>query len=132
VLRAALRHLVAWASGGDAPPEAPRLVLDIGPDGARFPRDTDGVARGGIRLPQVEVPVAALSGDPGPVDTLMCQLLGQTLAFTPERLTELYPTVEGYLAAYEATTDASIAAGFALADDRAEILADAHPEVIPT
>jgi hypothetical protein len=132
VLRAALRHLVAWASGGEAPPEAPRLVIDLGPDGARFPRDPDGLARGGIRLPQVEVPVAALSGDPGPVDTLMCQLLGQTLAFPTERLAELYPTVDGYLAAYEAATDASIAAGFALADDRDEILADAHPEVIPT
>ncbi len=132
VLRAALRHLVAWAAGGESPPEAPRLVIDLGPDGARFPRDPDGMARGGIRLPQVEVPVAALSGDPGPVDTLMCQLLGQTLAFPAERLAELYPTVEGYLAAYEAATDASIAAGFALAADRDEILADAHPEVIPT
>ena len=78
------------------------------------------------------MPVAALSGEPGPVDTLMCQLLGSTTAFTPERLTELYPSPEAYLAAYEAATDAAIAAGFALPEDRDEILADAHPEVIPT
>ena len=50
----------------------------------------------------------------------------------PSAWPSCYPTVEGYLAAYEAATDASIAAGFALADDRDEILADAHPEVIPT
>jgi hypothetical protein len=131
VMRAALRHLVTWAAGDDAPPEAPRLVIDLGPDGARFPRDPDGLARGGIRLPQIEVPVAALSGEPGPVDTLMCQLLGQTVAFTPERLAQLYPTVEAYLSAYEAATDAAIAAGFALAEDRDEILADAHPDLIP-
>jgi hypothetical protein len=132
VLRAALRHLVTWGAGGQAAPAAERLVIDLGPEGARFPRDVDGLARGGIRLPQIEVPVAALSGDPGPVDTLMCQLLGQTVAFTPERLAELYPSVEQYLAAYEAATDTAIADGFALADDRAEILADAHPSVIPT
>ena len=83
VLRAALRHLVRLGGRRRGPTRgADRLVIDLGPDGARFPRDADGLARGGIRLPQVEVPVAALSGEPGPVDTLMCQLLGQTLAFT--------------------------------------------------
>ena len=100
--------------------------------GCSFPRDADGLAAGGIRLPQVEVPVAALSGEPGPVDTLHLPLLGSTIAFAPERLAELYPSAEAYLASYEAATDVAIAAGFALADDRAEILADAHPEVIPT
>jgi hypothetical protein len=132
VLRAALRHLVRWAAGGEAPPSADRLVVDLGPDGASFPRDADGLAAGGIRLPQVEVPVAALTGEPGPVATLMCALLGSTLAFPPQRLAELYPSAEGYLRAYEAATDASIAAGFALPEDRTEILADAHPEVIPS
>ena len=107
-------------------------MIDLGPDGARFPRDADGMARGGIRLPQVEVPVAALSGDPGPVDTLMCQLLGQTLAFTgraPRRARTRRSRATSPPTRRPPTP--SIAAGFALADDRDEILADAHPEVIP-
>jgi hypothetical protein len=132
VARAALRHLVRWAAAGDPPPSAPRLVVDLKGGAASFPRDPDGLARGGIRLPQVEVPVRALSGEPGPVDSLMCQLLGSTHAFAPERLAELYPSAEVYLSAYEAATDAAIAAGFALPEDRAEILADAHPELLPS
>jgi hypothetical protein len=132
VVRAALRHLVSWAAGGEAPPAAPRLAIEVDADRVMFPRDTDGLAGGGIRLPQIEVPVAALSGEPGPVDTLMCQLLGSTSAFTPERLAELYPSPDAYLASYEAATDAAITTGFALPEDRDEILADARPEVIPT
>ncbi len=131
MVRAALRHLVAWAAGGPPPPLADRLVVDLGPEGASFPRDADGIALGGIRLPQVSVPTSALSGEPGPVDTLMCQLLGSTHAFTAERLAELYPSRDEYLRRYTEATDAAIAAGFALAEDRDEILADAHPELLP-
>ncbi len=131
VLRAALRHLVRWAGGGEPPPVAARLVADPGPDGAVIRRDADGIALGGIRLPQVEVPVATLSGEPGRTDSLMCRLLGSTVAFTPERLAERYASRAAYLAEYRAAADRAIAEGFALEDDRHEIVADARPEVVP-
>jgi hypothetical protein len=93
-------------------------------------RDADGNALGGVRLPQVEVPIATLSGEPGPTGGTICLLLGTTVPFTPERLAELYASPDDYLAAYEAATDAAIDQGFALAADRDQILADADPAAL--
>ena len=47
-----------------------------------------------------------------------------------ERLAELHPSADAYLDAYEAATDAAIDAGFALEDDREQILADADPAAV--
>ena len=69
-------------------------------------RDADGNALGGLRLPQIEVPVATLSGEPGPAggaDLPAARVT--TVPFTRERLAELYPSAEAYLAAYTAATD---------------------------
>jgi hypothetical protein len=131
-VRAALRALDRWVRTGEAPPIADRIEAEVRARDVTIRRDADGNALGGIRFPQVEVPVATLSGEPGPVDTLMCQLVGQTHALAAERLGERYPSAEAYLAAYEAATDAVIAAGFAIPEDRDEILADARPDLIPT
>jgi hypothetical protein len=131
VVRAALRALDTWARSGEAPSEAPRLEVDAGSGSPVMVRDTDGNALGGIRLPQVEVPVATLSGEPGPTGGTICLLLGTTVPFPAERLAELHPSADAYLEAYEAATDAAIDAGFALEDDRDQILADADPSAVP-
>ena len=52
VVRAALRHLEAWARGGDPAPAADRLEVV---DGA-FVLDDVGNARGGVRTPAVDAP----------------------------------------------------------------------------
>ena len=64
VVKAALRHLDAWVRDGDAPPEAARLEVDDSTGTATIVRDQDGIAVGGIRTPQVDVPTSILSGDP--------------------------------------------------------------------
>jgi hypothetical protein len=76
------------------------------------------------------VPVATLSGDPGPVDSLICLLLGSTVPFSPERLDELYPSADAYLSTYTAAFDEAVSAGFALPEDRQQILDDADPAAI--
>ena len=93
-------------------------------------RDADGNALGGVRLPQVEVPVATLSGEPGPAGGTICMLLGTTVPFTPARLAELYPSADAYRQAYESALDASIAAGFAVEADRQQILDDAGTDAV--
>jgi len=126
VLRAALRHLEIWATGGQAPPSAPPLATD----GDGFQVDENGNALGGVRTPCVDAPVAVLSGLPSPGASLICRLFGTTKLLTPERLRELYPSNADYLSAYAAATDAAIHAGFLLEDDRADVLADARPHTI--
>jgi hypothetical protein len=122
VAKAALRALTNWVESGRAPAMAPRLEIEPGPM-PEISRDADGIAVGGVRTPPVDVPVATLSGMPGPSPSMICMLLGSTHPFMPERLAELYPSRAAYLQQYEAGVDATIEAGFTLADDRAALLA---------
>lgn len=126
VVRAAVRHLEAWARGGPAAPAAERLEVEDG----RFVTDEVGNARGGVRTPAVDAAVQVLSGDTEPGAPVICELFGSTLPVEPERLAAAYPDVAGYLAAYERATDAAVAAGFVLAEDRDEVLAEARPDLV--
>jgi len=130
VVKAALRSLDTWIRTGDAPPEAPDLEVEVGPTGTAIVRDDDGIALGGIRLPQVEAPVVALTGDAAPGSSVICLLMGSTLPLAPGRLGELYPTADAYLDAFEQAADDAIDAGFVLADDREALLAGADPSGI--
>ena len=93
-------------------------------------RDADGIALGGIRTPPVDVPVATLSGDPGPDASLVCILFGTTTAFSPERIAELYPSREDYEQRYAASADTAIDQGFVWAEDRSRLLDYAEPSAV--
>ena len=60
-LRAALAAVNHWISGGNPPPQSPRLDVDPA-NPHTFLTDNNGEALGGIRTPQVQAPVAKLSG----------------------------------------------------------------------
>ena len=93
-------------------------------------RDADGIALGGIRTPPVDVPVATLSGEPGPNASLACILFGTTTAFTPERIAELYPSRADYEQRYAASADTVIDQGFVLPVDRDRLLDYADPSAV--
>jgi hypothetical protein len=57
-------------------------------------------------------------------------LLGSTRPFSAARLAELYPSRAAYQQRYDAEAGATIKAGFVLPEDRAALLAFAHPSVI--
>ena len=98
---AAYAALERWVRYGVRPPSARPLEIvdDV------IQRDADGNAKGGLRLPDIDVPVASHSGlgnsseDSG---NFFCGLFGTTTAFSADRLTELYPTKRAYVAAYTA------------------------------
>ncbi|MCC7078434.1 MAG: hypothetical protein IT198_15030 [Acidimicrobiia bacterium] len=131
VAKAALRALVQWVRAGLAPASAPRLELT---DGAvpEIRRDADGIARGGVRTPPLDVPVDVLSGAPGPKPSPLCILLGSTVPIRDARLAEMYSSREEYDRRYTAAVDAAIDAGFVLEDDRAALEAFAQPSRIPS
>ena len=128
VLRAALRWLDGWARGGDAAPTAARMEVD----GDAFVRDEAGNTRGGVRTPVVDAPVEVLRGDTEPDASYLCQLFGSTLPMDPELIRARYADRAAYLAAYAVATDAAIAAGFVLPEDREAVLAEARPDLVPT
>jgi hypothetical protein len=130
VAKAGLRALKNWVKSGKAPPTAERI--DVAATGSpQVQRNADGIALGGIRTPPVDVPVAALSGTPGPNPSTICLLLGSTNPLSDARLKELYSSRAAYLKKYKDGVDATIKAGFVLASDRAALLAFADPSRIP-
>ena len=71
-----------------------------------------------------------LRGDTEAGASYLCQLFGSTLPMDPATIRGRYADRAAYLAAYEAATDAAIAAGFVLVEDREAVLAEARPELV--
>ncbi len=130
VAKAALNALMNWIETGTVPVIAPRIDVATGAS-PETRRSADGIALGGIRTPPVDVPVADLSGLPGPNRSTICLLLGSTKPFSAARLAQLYPSRAEYVSRYDADADTTIKAGFVLPDDRDALLAFAQPSRIP-
>ncbi len=71
-----------------------------------------------------------LSGEPGSNPDLFCILLGSTRPLPAGRLAQLYSSRADYGQRYRAATDATVAAGFVLEEDRAALLDYADPSGI--
>ncbi len=124
IVDTAIHDLARWAGGGPAPPKAPRVAIAEGPQ-PTIDRDELGLARGGIRLPQVEAPVATLSGEPGGGPGF-CSLFGHTTAFDAAQLASLYPSQQDYVAKFSKATDALQRDGFLLPYDAKAAKAEAR------
>jgi hypothetical protein len=88
-------------------------------------RDSRGIARGGIRLPAVEVPTAKVTGTTGSANVLE-NLGGSSEPFSADTLRDLYPTRELYLEKVEKAVSAGVAAGFILPRDAAAMISEAE------
>jgi hypothetical protein len=131
ILRAALHHLVTWARSGAAPPVAARIKVRAEPGReAVIERDEHGNALGGVRTPLVNVPVATLSGEPAPDGAPYCGSFGSTTLFDATTLARLYPEHDAYVAAFTASTDAAVDAGFILRPDANAMIAAARQSEI--
>jgi hypothetical protein len=117
VAMAAVRALQRWVVDGTPPPLAAPLAL-ASSDPPVVSRDALGNALGGVRTPDVDAPVSALSGEAPPGASVVCSLFGQTTPFDRATLTRLYGDESGYVAAHARALDEAVAGGFVLADDR--------------
>jgi hypothetical protein len=118
VLNAAFAALNRWVRQGTPPPAAPRLIVAPGSP-VTLTRDAHGNALGGIRTPQLDVPIATLSGELPALS--LCSLFGHTVPFDSATLAALYPTHAAYVTSVESATDQAVQAGFILAPDAALI-----------
>lgn len=108
VASAAIRRLDRWVRRGIPPSPAPRLETVGGT--ATLQRDEHGIAVGGIRTPQVDVPIATFSGE-GQFGRA-CALLGTTTPLDAATLDSLYPDHRTYVSAVRKATKAAVRAGF--------------------
>jgi Alpha/beta hydrolase domain len=118
VLQAALSHLREWVrTGRPAPGAAPLELVD-----AQAVLDAHGLARGGVRTPWVDVPIARTSGVGGEEST-MSSIFGSGELFDAATVRRLYPGgPDDYLERFTASLDSAIQSGFIMAADRDEIL----------
>ena len=120
VRSAALQHFQRWLVDGTAPPCQPPIEFDIEARGPVIRRDHLGIALGGVRLPDVDVPTACHRGVARD-GTLV--LTGSTTPFSDEMLRALYPTREVYRARYKQAAEAAVDAGVLLAPDAERMVA---------
>jgi hypothetical protein len=121
VVQGALHALNQWVATGQAPASTPRLELAAGTSPS-LALDANGLARGGIRTPWVDVPTLRLSGRGDP-NSFIGMLAGSGEPLDKETLARLYPGGKAdYLKRFTTALDAAIRAGHILAEDRQEIL----------
>jgi hypothetical protein len=154
VLNAAFDATHRWLVDGVAPPIAPPIELKQlpasnlppdagrgrgGPAGPRWEivRDEIGLARGGIRLAAVAVPIAKNTGDNvGSVGAAAgggernCRLMGSWEPFDNARLIAMYPTKNDYVARVKETTEKNLKAGYITKWDADTTIRDAETSKI--
>jgi hypothetical protein len=119
---AAFHHMQRWLTERTPPPIAPRLEFAGNP--AEVVRDANGIAKGGIRLPQAEVPLAQNSAIPL-ADDVFSYLRGSCHPFPAEKLRALYKNKSGFLEKFEAAARRAVAAGVLSPRDVAGLVAEA-------
>ncbi len=127
VYRSALAALDAWATTRVASPPMPRMQLTA--DNSAVVTDDLGNGVGGVRTPQVDVPVAALSGS-GQTGTTFCALFGTTQPFNAAKLAALYPNHDAFVAKWNAAVDKAVSTGAVLAVDAVNLRAAALASTI--
>ena len=123
---AAIHQVHRWINGGEPPPVHPLIEFDVSVMPPQPKLDEYGNALGGVRLPELEVPIARYDGS-----TEASPLGGQMFPFTPEQLKSLYPTHTDYVAKVTAAAEKALQDGVILPYRVQEYIAMAQAAAIP-
>nr|WP_321239239.1 alpha/beta hydrolase domain-containing protein [uncultured Tolumonas sp.] len=120
VMKAALKSLNTWISGGVAPATAPRFVVDAK---NKYVRDNNGQVLGGIHTAAQDAPMATNSGiGSGP---WFCGPSGYHVDFTPKQMCERYGSHAAYVEKVKAIADTNVQAGFILPEEAQKTVLEA-------
>ena len=118
----AIHHMHRWLTDGTPPPPQPKI--EFAGDPPEVVRDDHGMARGGLRLPQADVPLAQNSAIPL-TDDIFAYLGGSSHAFPREKVHALYGDKASFLAKFEAAAQRAVATGVLLPRDVAPLNTEA-------
>jgi hypothetical protein len=130
VFHAAYAALDAWVRLGIAPRPAQPLAIVNSTPPAALSRDANGITEGGIRLPDVEVPVGLNDGNNSPANltnplNVFCVLWGTHRDFTQDQLNQLYLSNGDYRAQVVADLRLLVEQHFVLPQDVPTLTHDA-------
>ena len=122
-LGAVVDHLHRWVVDGTPPPKAP-LIETTASAPVTFAVDDAGNALGGVRSPQVDVPIAQLGGvgntGTGPLGRF-CVLFGTTVPFTADEISARYRSHAAFVARWNDAVDDAVKAGYLVRADAREL-----------
>jgi hypothetical protein len=118
VAESAIRHVRRWVTEGRPAPAFPRIEVEAGRP-PRILRDGRGNALGGIRLPELEVPVAEYRG--AATGTGLPPLFGAARPFSDDQLLEMYPSRQEFAARWRRAV-AALVASEAIRPEDAEVM----------
>ena len=124
---AAIAHVKRWIEGGAPPPRQPPIAVSGNPPAIE--RDEHGIAKGGVRLPDVEVPTGCNTGYNAGAG--LEALAGSTQPFLPPKLKKLYPSHDAYVAKVAAAAKAAREAGVILPHAESDYVQRAKTSAIP-
>jgi hypothetical protein len=127
ILESALRHMRLWVAEGRDAPSFPRIEVEPGTP-ARIRRDDHGNAIGGIRLPELEVPMAEYRGMA--IGTGRGPLFGSARPFSEDDLNAMYPSRQQFVTRWHHAVDALVTSGAIRPADAAEMRARAHTMIL--
>lgn len=119
VLDAAVSSLNRWVVNGRPPPQPPYLgTTQSSP--VVFAHDAYGNVLGGVRSPQVDAPVATLSGIGN--SPAFCSLFGTTVPFSSSQLATLYPSHTAFVFRWTLATVFDAFHGYLVPQDAVELI----------
>ena len=121
---ASLMQLESWVRSGTTPPHAPIIATTGTPAATVTVLDALGNGVGGVRAPEIDVPVATYT-ESANASSLNCSLAGQVIPFDAATLRSLYPSPLSYLEPFANDTLRIAAKGFMTPDDAVAAVADA-------
>jgi hypothetical protein len=128
VINAQYDLLVNWIRKGTPPPTAPKIEF-FSESPPIIARDELGLALGGIRLPDIEVPIALNVGYNS--GAIFCSLYGAYVPFDDETLRELYRNHGAYVSAYHRSINENMKAGYITKEAAVEMRAEAALANVP-
>jgi hypothetical protein len=119
IFDAAVWWVNQWVVNGQAPANPPLLQATTPPgESVVFVTDANGNVLGGVRSPQVDAPVATLSGG---IDSefppTICAFFGSTIPFSPSQLAKLYPTHAQFVSDWDRAVLKDLQGGYLLLPD---------------
>ena len=125
LLDSAIYWLNQWVTHGTPPPVGqPLEIASTSP--FAYAKDANGNTLGGVRTPQVDAPVAVLSGTDNSAGnnnlvSMFCFLFGSTVPYTSAHLSSLYPNHGKFVKAWTQDINKLVHAGFLLKPDGSEL-----------
>jgi len=120
---AAYHHMHRWLNDGIAPPITPRV--EFAGEAPEVVRDEHGIAKGGIRLPQTDVPLAQNSAIPI-TDDIYGVLGGSSNPFSRQKTLQLYGDLESFLKKFNLAAESAVDAGVIMPREVLKLLEEAR------